>query len=534
MIDEKTDRKSFTVEEQIPGLDDESLKNQMIAPGIQRNIEEEVIKGFYFNIIIYPLLIVYFFATFWYVTTKVVPYQFIDERFHITQTVTYLNGQWSQWDNKITTPPGLYLLGWLNHHIFRPIFKKWTTLTVLRITNLLGGTVVLPLVVLRPLFLFNAIGFWPMTLTCFPLMTSYYYLYYTDVWSTIFILESLTLVLTLPLGPKRSLWISALCAGISCLFRQTNIIWCGFILILAVERRAMIVKQFTDHTLNNYLKLFIYSIEEFNSVVLPYAINFILFFIYLLWNRSITLGDKSNHSFSIHLVQFFYMNLFILGFSVPIWCSRNFLRAYKFRCQMRPIRTFFEIIGIMLIIRYFTKIHPFLLADNRHYTFYLFKKIIHNPCKLIKYGLMAPTYHFATYSYFELMRPNEMSFHAILPMPVKEPIHLPIQLTHISWTALLLCTFCTIIPSPLFEPRYYILPYFFWRIFITCNAEPIIQDLRPYMESATNKPPIVISATGRLFWEFLWFMLINIFTLLIFIKYTFTWVDEPFLQRIIW
>lgn len=511
---------------------DESMKAQMIAPGILRDIENEVIRGFYINVLIYPMIVIYFGVTFWYITTRVIPYQFIDEKFHINQTITYLHGEWTVWDNKITTPPGLYILGWITHHIIKPVCKKWSTLTILRLVNLFGGVVILPIVVLWPLFLFNAIGFWPITLSCFPLMSTYYYLYYTDVWSTIFILESLSLVLTLPLGETRSLWLSGICAGISCLFRQTNIIWCGFIMVLAVERRAIITKQFTNHHLNNYLKLFIYSIEEFKTVVLPYALNFILFFIYLIWNRSITLGDKSNHSFSIHGVQFFYMTLFILGFSVPIWCSRNFIRSYKVRCKSKPFKTFFEIIAIMLIIRYFTNVHPFLLADNRHYTFYLFKRLIGNPRKLIKYCLMAPIYHFATFTYMEIMRPNELTFHTIIPLPVKEAIHLPIQLTHISWTALLVCTFCTIIPSPLFEPRYYILPYFFWRIFITCNAEPILEDIRPYMSS--NEKPIVISATGRLFWEFLWFMIINIVTLIILVKYTFTWVDEPFLQRIIW
>lgn len=510
----------------------ESLNAQIIAPGIVRNIENEVITGFYINIGLYPLILIYFIVTFMYITRNVVPYQFIDEKFHINQTITYLNGNWRQWDSKITTPPGLYVLGWVFHNTVKPIFKSWSTLTILRLVNLIGGIFVLPLVVLRPLFLFNAIGFWPVALTYFPLMVTYYYIYYTDIWSTIFILESLSLVLTLPFGNTKSLWVSALCATISCLFRQTNIIWSGFIMILAIERRAMIAKQFTDQTLNNYLKLFIFSIEEFKSLVLPYFINFFLFFIYLIWNRSITLGDKSNHSLSIHGVQFFYMTFFLLLFSVPIWCSKNFLRSYKLRCQLRPVKTFWEIVGIMLTIRYFTKIHPFLLADNRHYTFYLFRRLIGNSRKLIKYGLMAPIYHFSTFVYMELMRPNELTFHAIIPIPIKETIHLPVQLTHISWTALLLCTFLTIIPSPLFEPRYYILPYFFWRIFITCNAEPIFQDLKPSINS--NESPIVISSTGRLIWEFLWFMLINIVMLIIFIKYTFTWVDEPFLQRIIW
>ena len=510
---------------------EEELTIQLVAPGVQRNLEQEVILGFTINLLAYPIILLYFIITFIYVSRKVVPYQFIDERFHIEQTITYIKGRWTEWDPKITTPPGLYILGWVNYHMINPIFKSISTLTVLRLVNLLGGTVVLPLVVLRPLFLFNAIGFWPISIMCFPLMATYYYLYYTDVWSTIFILESLTLALTLPWGQTYSIWLSGIMAGLSCFFRQTNIIWNGLILVIVVERRAIISKQFTTHSLNNYLKLIITGIEDFKELVLPYFINFVGFFFYLVWNRSITLGDKSNHSAGLHLVQIFYCFMFILFFSVPIWFSRNFIKSYKLRCQRRPIRTIFELLAIMLIIRYFTKIHPFLLADNRHYTFYLFRRLINHKSRLIKYVLFSIIYHFSTFTYMELMRPNEMAFHPIIPLPIKDSIQLPIQLTHISWTALILCTIVTIVPSPLFEPRYYILPYLFWRIFITCNAEPIFKKLVP---AGPNEIPVTISSTGRLLWELLWFMCINVFTLLVFIKHSFAWIDEPFLQRIIW
>ncbi|CAB4256105.1 dolichyl-P-Glc:Glc(2)Man(9)GlcNAc(2)-PP-dolichol alpha-1,2- glucosyltransferase [Maudiozyma barnettii] len=511
--------------------ENEELITQLIAPGVQRNLEQEVILGFSVNIIAYPLILLYFIITFAYVTRKVVPYQFIDERFHIEQTITYIKGNWFQWDPKITTPPGLYILGWINYHIVRPICKSMSTLTILRLVNLIGGTIILPFVVLRPLFLFNAIGFWPVSMMCFPLMATYYYLYYTDVWSTIFIMESLTLALTMPWGLSRSIWLSGVMAGLSCVFRQTNIIWNGFILIVVIERRAIISKQFTTHSLNNYLKVFITAIEDFNELVLPFFINFVGFVVYLIWNRSITLGDKSNHSAGLHLVQVFYCFMFILFFSVPIWFSRNFVKSYKIRCQTRPVRTIFELLLIMLIIRYFTKIHPFLLADNRHYTFYLFKRLINSKYRLIKYIFFSVVYHFSTFSYMELMRPNEMSFHPIMPLPIKDSILLPIQLTHISWTVLILCTIVTIVPSPLFEPRYYILPYIFWRIFITCNAEPIFKKLVP---AGPDEIPVTISSTGRLLWELLWFMLINVATLLVFILHPFIWTDESFLQRIIW
>lgn len=99
---------------------------------------------------------------------------------------------------------------------------------------------------------------------------------------------------------------------------------------------------------------------------------------------------------------------------------------------------------------------------------------------------MTPIYHFSTFAYLEVMRPNQLTFHPITPLPIKEPVHLPIQLTHVSWTALITCTMVTIVPSPLFEPRYYILPYFFWRIFITCSCEPLIKDLNLLKKAKPN------------------------------------------------
>ncbi|CAI4487610.1 AAC_HP2_G0021820.mRNA.1.CDS.1 [Saccharomyces cerevisiae] len=510
---------------------EEEAAIQLIAPGIARNLTQEVITGIFCNVVIYPLLLIYFVLTFRYVTTNIVPYEFIDEKFHVGQTLTYLKGKWTQWDPKITTPPGIYILGLINYYCIKPIFKSWSTLTILRLVNLLGGIIVFPILVLRPIFLFNALGFWPVSLMSFPLMTTYYYLFYTDVWSTILILQSLSCVLTLPFGPVKSIWLSAFFAGVSCLFRQTNIIWTGFIMILAVERPVILQKQFNTHTFNNYLKLFIHAIDDFSNLVLPYMINFVLFFIYLIWNRSITLGDKSSHSAGLHIVQIFYCFTFITVFSLPIWISRNFMKLYKLRIKRKPVQTFFEFIGIMLTIRYFTKVHPFLLADNRHYTFYLFRRLIGNKSRLIKYFFMTPIYHFSTFAYLEVMRPNQLTFHPITPLPIKEPVHLPIQLTHVSWTALIACTMVTIVPSPLFEPRYYILPYFFWRIFITCSCEPLIKDLKPAKE---GENPITISSTKRLFMEFLWFMLFNVVTLVIFSKVSFPWTTEPYLQRIIW
>lgn len=144
--------------------------------------------------------------------------------------------------------------------------------------------------------------------------------------------------------PREEYMVECFFAGVSCLFRQTNIIWTGFIMILAVERPAILQKQFNTHTFNNYLKLFIHAIDDFSNLVLPYMINFVLFFIYLIWNRSITLGDKSSHSAGLHIVQIFYCFTFITVFSLPIWISRNFMKLYKLRIKRKPVQTFLNLL----------------------------------------------------------------------------------------------------------------------------------------------------------------------------------------------
>ncbi|SCV02242.1 LANO_0F16226g1_1 [Lachancea nothofagi CBS 11611] len=503
-------------------MDVEELKEATLEEKLELDILHEVEVGFLANLVSWPLLVIYFGLTCWKINTIVAPYQFIDEIFHVPQTIHYLRGHWSYWDPKITTPPGLYVFGWLNYHIMRA-FTSWTTLTILRLTNLIGGVIVLPLVVLRPLFLFNAIGFWPVSLMCFPLLATYYYLYYTDVWSSILILESLTLAVTLPFGEITSIWLSAFCALISCFFRQTNIIWNLFVMVVVVERRALIHRDFNTVNLNNYLKFVIHALENFKQLVLPYCINFALFTFFVIYNRSLTLGDKDNHSAGMHLVQIFYCIMFIMFFSMPIWISKMSIRFYQTRIQVKKTRTIIELLAIIFVIRFFTVTHPFLLADNRHYTFYLFKKIVARNF-WFKYLLMPWVYHFSIFHYIEVMRTKVMQFHPVLPIEIKTPTELPVQLTHISWTALIICTFMTVVPSPLFEPRYYILPFMFWRIFLTPVADNILD------ESNAGE----YKYCKRLSLEFAWYLFINAVTLTVFSFRTFRWEGEVHPQRIIW
>lgn len=355
----------------------------------------------------------------------------------------------------------------------------------------------------------------------FPLLSSFYTLYYTDVWSTVLITSSLSTAVALPFGETRSVKISAILGLISVFFRQTNIIWNIFILVLVIERRAITQKNFTSSFLNNCIKFLIQFFEDFNEFTLPYLINLFLFFVFVIYNRGITLGDKENHVAGLHIAQVFYCLTFLTVFSTPLWLSHVRLRSYFSRYLYLPILVFIEFLIIAFFIRFFTVVHPFLLADNRHYTFYIWRKII-NLRWYTKY-FMVPVYHFSIYAVIQQLIANAFLFDSITELPFKHPADLPLKPTGISIITLLGCIFLTIVPSPLFEPRYYIIPYIFFRLFVSVPYETFFKG-----ESISD------ITLRRLKLELSFFLVIDIATLCIFIFYTFSWDTETALQRIIW
>jgi alpha-1,2-glucosyltransferase len=490
-----------------------------------RDLEHEITTSLVFNWFIgIPVTFVSFVLITYKISQKYATSQFIDEVFHVPMTLQYLDGDFRTWDPKVTTPPGLYYIGWLWSRMLQITriskFVDVRSLTTLRMVNTVGGALVLP-VSLSWLFILNPIGFWPASLALFPVLSNFYYLYYTDVWSTVFVASSLSFALGLPYGDKRSVWISAFLGGVSVWLRQTNIIWNLFVLVLVIERRAMIHKNFTDSFLNNCIKWIIQFVEDFYDFALPFVLNFVLFFIFLVVNRGITLGDKENHGVGLHLVQIFYCFTFLVVFTWPIWLSYDIMVDYFQRYKEGPVFIILEMILIMIVIRFFTVVHPFLLADNRHYTFYIFKNII-NRFKYSKY-LIAPVYHFAFYVVTNLLSANAFYFDSVHELPFKVARDLPLKPTGISILAFLGCTTLTIAPSPLFEPRYYIIPFVLFRLLIATSYESFLPN--------GSLKGIILKRLGL---EFVWNVVVNLLLIFIFCSYEFKWDNDESIQRIIW
>jgi alpha-1,2-glucosyltransferase len=489
----------------------------------QRDLEGEITSSFVFNWFIgWPMITALFIFLTYTISKYYVTDKFIDEIFHVTMVEQYFSGDLRTWNPKITTPPGLYFLGliWSKAISFLHLPCDPVGLTSLRMLNTLGGTIALPLA-LNPIFLLNPVGWWPTSIMLFPVLSTYYYLFYTDVWSTVFIVASLSTAIALPWSDKTSIRISAFFGFCSVWMRQTNIVWNLFILVLVIERRAMIQKSFTDSFLNNCIKFTIQFFEDFYDFGLPHMINFILFIVFLIYNRGITLGDKENHVAGFHVMQFLYCLAFITLFTWPIWFNFSYVKSSIFRYYYQPFQVFLELSLVMIMIRFFTVAHPFLLADNRHFVFYVWSKII-NLRWYTKY-LLAPVYHFSIVTVFGALIDESFYFNSTTELPFKKPRDLPLKLTGISIITLLTCIFLTVVPSPLFEPRYYIIPYIFFRVFVSAIYEPFLPG-----------EPMAGIIMRRLGMEFAWLLMVNVATIGIFVFKTFEWDDEEMLQRIIW
>ncbi|KAI0001798.1 DIE2/ALG10 family-domain-containing protein [Russula vinacea] len=213
-----------------------------------------------------------------------------------------------------------------------------------------------------------------VVLSTFPVAWFFGFLYYTDVPSL------LSVILTI-LGI------------ISCTFRQTNIIW----LLYAYASSQLTHLRFRrappggskPARLHDPPALAAGPLDLVRSILsapmilpdllppfIPYALTLALF-------GGIVLGDKSNHVASFHLPQLYYFIAFATIMGWPALVSgdsgwKALANDVQYRIFGNKRRTMMHVaisVAMGLSIKLFTIHHPFLLSDNRHYTFYVWKRI---------------------------------------------------------------------------------------------------------------------------------------------------------------
>lgn len=92
------------------------------------------------------------------------------------------------------------------------------------------------------------------------------------------------------------------------------------------------------------------------------------------------IGDKSNHEAGFHGSQILYCTVVISsGFGVSLISPSNIGRFFQSigRNAQSVKGVMFTVgftIATVLTIWRLSPVHPFMLADNRHYTFYIWRK----------------------------------------------------------------------------------------------------------------------------------------------------------------
>ncbi|KAJ6633375.1 putative Dol-P-Glc:Glc(2)Man(9)GlcNAc(2)-PP-Dol alpha-1,2-glucosyltransferase [Pseudolycoriella hygida] len=426
----------------------------------------------------------------------------IDEEFHLRQGLHYCNGDFRIWDPKITTLPGLYIVSTL---LFLPFnlcnaFMLRTTSLIASIINVWFIYEIRKFVTQRSKSKDWKLAFETFIISTLPPMYFFAHLYYTDI-------ISITTVLGLVLFNMRNEHNkSALFGFASVLMRQTNIVWVGMafgmtVIDKFVSQTLPFVKDADktskiDHVYTFkdiiavagfYLKRFYLIPKQFKLLafyLFGYLLVILAFIVFVTWNGSIVVGDKSAHEATLHLPQILYFSLFTFVFGISMLLT-HLKRTITSACQKWYIVAVGTII-IAVIIKFNTIVHPYLLADNRHYTFYVWNKF-YGKYALARYAV-APVYVMSLISLFHTMNNKSAGFKIVFSA----------------------CTFAAIAFQQLIEVRYFIIPFLLLRL----NTSQM--------------------KSKNLFLEFLSYMLINAFVFLTFFSKEIYWSDFEQAQRLIW
>ncbi|XP_054720010.1 putative Dol-P-Glc:Glc(2)Man(9)GlcNAc(2)-PP-Dol alpha-1,2-glucosyltransferase [Uloborus diversus] len=438
-----------------------------------------------------------------YIVNSVVTVTYMDEIFHVPQALKYYNGIFYEWDPKITTPPGLYFI---TNAALLPLSLltgfDFNKVEYFRLTNVFFTVGIFYLVykILRiqqkevevRITMLSALN-----ISMFPVLYFFTFLYYTDCGSTYF-------VLLMYYWHMKNSYLSASAAGaVSICFRQTNIVWVFYVAAeeslhyltifckdaLAKKEKQMQVLTFRELTKEcrpiwrNNWKEFFKKMFEINCGYIPVAIGFVAF---VLHNGSVALGDKAAHQVCINVPQIFYFLLFVLCFACPYLISLNQIKEFVNFVLSRKLYISAVFLFCAYCIINLTHVHPYLLADNRHFTFYIWRKILGK--NSVVSILLIPLYIYSSWSIIFVISHKKNLFKIIL----------------------LFCFIMSIVPQKLLEFRYFIIPYIMLRIHIRAENK-----WQPYI-------------------EFLLYSSINFIVLYLFLFKTFTWDNSEETQRFMW
>lgn len=265
---------------------------------------------------------------------------------------------------------------------------------------------------------------------------------------------------------------------------------------------------------------------------------------FVVWNGGVVLGDKTNHVASIHLPQMLYLWPFLMFFSWPAVLPQL---ANPLLLQRTPRLWLIGLVvtSMLAVVHLNTIVHPFLLADNRHYTFYVFKILRLAPWK---WYAAVPVYAACAWLSVQALgsksgfsggpgvkgsrgrRPSTSSGRG-------DSIRVEADTNRISFFMVwLLSTALSLITAPLVEPRYFIVPWLMWRLHLPDSEDVLSQDATAASGASNRVRRLLKSFAKQSVWiEIAWYMLINLITCRLFLYHGFEWQQEPDqVQRFMW
>lgn len=209
------------------------------------------------------------------------------------------------------------------------------------------------------------------------------------------------------------------------------------------------------------------------------------FVMFVFYNGSIVVGDKSAHTASINIPQIGYFTI-VYGFFCNGFIFTRLRSTFRLMTE-HILAVSVAIVVFLYVVEFNTVAHPYLLADNRHYPFYLWQRLFQTN-HVIRF-LLVPCYVVVWFFIF---------------------CNIPEKLSPNYGLALFICAVVQLVPQLLLEFRYFIPIYLFARVVMP-------------------KPTWL-----ELILEFILNFTINAVTFQLFMYKPFYWSNSTDVQRFMW
>lgn len=272
---------------------------------------------------------------------------------------------------------------------------------------------------------------WTLALCLYPLHFFYTFLYYTDVGALAWLLLAYLLCL------QRRYKACALVSAAAVALRQTNAVWAAWLLAGAVLERSLppgseVSRLPLHRQLGHTLAYCWQHMGHLLADLWPMALTPAAFALFVVANGGVVVGDRTAHQPTRHGMQLAYCVGWVAACLVPVVAAPRRLKGTASSVLTQPLAWAVLVAGLAGLATQGIMVHPYLLADNRHYTFYIWRRLL-SPGR---YALV-PAYAYSAWTIGDLLceagRPT-------------------------LWTlALLTCTAVVLVPAWLLEFRYAVL-----------------------------------------------------------------------------